>query len=129
MAEAYLDDQKRILPCAACVQGKYGLDDLYVGVPVMIGAGGVEKVIEIELDDEAKGNLKVSSTRSRNCWWRAAGWTAPGMIPWLTLLRHLGCASCWIVRGRSACQGANLIGSVNTLSLPVALSAWRCCCR
>jgi malate dehydrogenase len=42
------------------VQGEYGLNDLYVGVPVMIGAGGVEKVIEIELDDEAKQNLQVS---------------------------------------------------------------------
>ena len=60
MAEAYLNDQKRILPSAAWVQGEYGLTDLYVGVPVMIGAGGVEKVIEIELDDEAKGYLKVS---------------------------------------------------------------------
>ena len=60
MAEAYLNDQKRILPSAAWVQGEYGLNDLYVGVPVMIGAGGVEKVIEIELDEEAKGYLKVS---------------------------------------------------------------------
>jgi malate dehydrogenase len=60
MAEAFLNDQKRILPSAAWVQGEYGLNDLYVGVPVMIGAGGVEKVIEIELDDEAKGYLQVS---------------------------------------------------------------------
>ena len=60
MAEAFLGDQKRILPSAAWVQGEYGLKDLYVGVPVMIGAGGVEKVIEIALDDEAKGYLKVS---------------------------------------------------------------------
>ncbi|HEX5537427.1 MAG TPA: malate dehydrogenase [Sphingobium sp.] len=60
MAEAYLNDQKRILPCAAHVNGQYGVDGLYVGVPVMIGAGGVEKVIEIELDDEAKTNLQVS---------------------------------------------------------------------
>jgi malate dehydrogenase len=60
MAEAYLNDQKRILPCAAFVEGQYGLDGLYVGVPVVIGAGGVEDVIEIALDDEAKGNLQVS---------------------------------------------------------------------
>jgi len=60
MAEAYLYDQKRVLPCAAYVEGQYGVDGLYVGVPVMIGAGGVEKVIEIKLDDEAKGNLQVS---------------------------------------------------------------------
>ncbi len=60
MAEAYLSDQKRLLPSAAFVEGKYGLDGLYVGVPVIIGAGGVEEIIEIELDDEAKGNLQVS---------------------------------------------------------------------
>ena len=60
MAEAFLNDQKRILTSAAWVQGEYGLNNLYVGVPVMIGAGGVEKVIEIELDAEAKGYLQVS---------------------------------------------------------------------
>ena len=60
MAEAYLGDQKRILPCAVYVDGKYGLDGLYVGVPVVIGAGGAEEIIEIELDDEAKQNLQVS---------------------------------------------------------------------
>lgn len=60
MAEAYLYDQKRVLPAAAYVSGEYGLDDLYVGVPVVIGAGGVEKIVEIKLDDEAKGNLQVS---------------------------------------------------------------------
>ena len=60
MAEAYLGDQKRILPSAAYVDGQYGLDGLYVGVPVVIGAGGVEKIVEIELDDEAKQNLTVS---------------------------------------------------------------------
>jgi malate dehydrogenase len=60
MAEAYLGDQKRILPCAAYVNGQYGVDDLYVGVPVQIGAGGVEKIIEIELDEADKAGLKVS---------------------------------------------------------------------
>lgn len=60
MAEAYLGDQKRILPCAAYVDGQYGLDGLYVGVPVMIGAGGVETIVEIELDAEDKAGLQVS---------------------------------------------------------------------
>ncbi|WP_420136539.1 malate dehydrogenase [Sphingomonas sp.] len=60
MAEAYLNDQKRILPCAAYVDGQYGVDGLYVGVPVMIGAGGVEEIVEIALNDEAKNNLQVS---------------------------------------------------------------------
>ena len=55
MAEAYLKDKKRVLPCAAYVDGAYGLDGLYVGVPVVLGAGGVEKIVEIELnDDEAR---------------------------------------------------------------------------
>ncbi|WP_375392655.1 malate dehydrogenase [uncultured Sphingomonas sp.] len=60
MAEAYLYDQKRLLPAAAHVDGQYGIDDLYVGVPVVIGAGGVEQIVEIALDDEAKQNLQVS---------------------------------------------------------------------
>jgi malate dehydrogenase len=60
MAEAYLYDQKRVLPAAAHLTGQYGIDNLYVGVPVVIGAGGVEQVVEIALDDEAKGNLAVS---------------------------------------------------------------------
>ena len=60
MAEAYLGDQKRILPCAAHLTGQYGVDDLYVGVPAVIGAGGIEQVVEIELNEEAKGNLTTS---------------------------------------------------------------------
>jgi malate dehydrogenase len=60
MAEAYLGDQKRILPCAVYVEGKYGLDGLYVGVPVVIGADGAEEIIEVALDDEARQNLQVS---------------------------------------------------------------------
>ena len=60
MAEAYLRDQKRLLPCAAHVDGAYGVDGLYVGVPVIIGAGGVEQIVEIALDDQAKANLQVS---------------------------------------------------------------------
>ncbi|WP_136163826.1 malate dehydrogenase [Sphingomonas flavalba] len=60
MAEAYLNDQKRLLPCAAYVDGAYGVDGLYVGVPVVIGAGGVEKVVEIALDDTAKANFQTS---------------------------------------------------------------------
>ena len=60
MAESYLGDQKRVLPCAAYVDGKYGIDGLYVGVPVVIGADGVEQVVEIELDAAAKAGLQVS---------------------------------------------------------------------
>ena len=50
MAEAYLKDKKRVLPCAAHLAGEYGVKDIYVGVPVVIGAGGVERIIEIELN-------------------------------------------------------------------------------
>ena len=60
MAEAYLGDQKRILPVAANLTGQYGVSDLYVGVPAVIGAGGIEEVIEIALGDEEKANLQVS---------------------------------------------------------------------
>jgi len=54
MAEAYLKDKKRVLPCAAYINGQYGEKDLYVGVPVVIGAGGVERVVEITLNAEEK---------------------------------------------------------------------------
>jgi len=60
MAESYLKDKKRILPCAAHLSGQYGLDDLYVGVPAVIGAGGVEKIIEIEMNAESKANFDKS---------------------------------------------------------------------
>jgi malate dehydrogenase len=60
MAEAYLGDQKRILPVAAHLTGQYGVNDLYVGVPAVIGANGVEEVVEIALDDEAKANFQTS---------------------------------------------------------------------
>ena len=49
MAESYLKDQKRVLPCAVHLKGEYGMSDIYVGVPCIIGAGGVERVIEVEL--------------------------------------------------------------------------------
>ncbi len=54
MAEAFLKDQKRVLPCAANVDGAYGLENLYVGVPTVIGAGGIEKVVEIAMDKDEK---------------------------------------------------------------------------
>jgi malate dehydrogenase len=60
MAEAYLYDKKRVLPCAAELNGEYGVSGLYVGVPVVLGGGGVEKIVEIELSAEAKANLDVS---------------------------------------------------------------------
>jgi malate dehydrogenase len=50
MAESYLKDKRRVLPCAAYLEGQYGVKGMYVGVPVVIGANGVEKVVEIELN-------------------------------------------------------------------------------
>ncbi|MEM9140099.1 MAG: malate dehydrogenase [Pseudomonadota bacterium] len=60
MAESYLKDQRRLLPCAAWVEGAYGLDGMYVGVPAIIGAGGIEKVVEIELNKEEAAMLQKS---------------------------------------------------------------------
>ncbi len=60
MAEAYLYDKKRILPCAAHLNGEYGVKDLYVGVPTVIGAGGVEKIVEISLNQEQKAMFDKS---------------------------------------------------------------------
>jgi malate dehydrogenase len=60
MAEAYLKDKKRVLPCAAYCTSEYGLNGLYVGVPVILGAGGVEKVIEISLTADEKAMLDNS---------------------------------------------------------------------
>ena len=54
MADAYLKDKKRVLPCAAYLSGQYGVNGIYVGVPVILGAGGVEKVVEIEMNTEEK---------------------------------------------------------------------------
>ena len=60
MAESYLYDKKRVLPAAANLTGQYGVDNLYVGVPIVIGKDGVEKIVEIKLSEEAQANLTVS---------------------------------------------------------------------
>ena len=65
MAEAYLKDQKRILPVAACLNGEYGYEGLFVGVPAVIGREGVEKIIEIELTVEEKAAFDVSAGHVR----------------------------------------------------------------
>lgn len=65
MAESYLKDQKRVLPVAAHLTGQYGQKDLYVGVPVVIGAGGVEKIVEIELNAEEKKAFEASAEAVR----------------------------------------------------------------
>jgi malate dehydrogenase len=60
MAESYLKDKKRVLPCAAQLTGQYGVDNLYVGVPVVIGSSGVERIVEIKLDSDEKTAFKKS---------------------------------------------------------------------
>jgi malate dehydrogenase len=60
MAESFLKDKKRVLPCAAHLTGQYGVNDLYVGVPCVLGAGGVERIVEIALDEQARKNFDVS---------------------------------------------------------------------
>jgi malate dehydrogenase len=65
MAEAYLKDKKRVLPCAAYLTGQYGVTDMYVGVPVVIGAGGVEKIVEIELNPTEKAAFEKSCASVR----------------------------------------------------------------
>ena len=60
MAEAFLKDQKRVLPCAAFVKGAYGLDGMYVGVPTIIGAGGIERIVEIKLNPSEQAMMDKS---------------------------------------------------------------------
>jgi malate dehydrogenase len=60
MAESYLRDKKRVLPCAAWLSGEYGVKDLYVGVPVVIGAGGVERIVEIALNADEQAAFEKS---------------------------------------------------------------------
>ena len=61
MCDAIVFDQKRVLPCAALCQGEFGIDNLFVGVPVKLGKDGVEEILEIELSDEEKSDLDASA--------------------------------------------------------------------
>jgi malate dehydrogenase len=65
MAQSYLRDKRRVLPCAAYVNGPYGIEDLYVGVPVVIGDKGVEKIVELELTSEERTTLMKSADAVR----------------------------------------------------------------
>ena len=60
MAESYLKDQKKQLPCAVHLNGEYGFKDIYAGVPVIIGKNGIEKIVEINLTDDEKSNFAIS---------------------------------------------------------------------
>ena len=65
IADAIVLDEKRILPCAAHLEGEYGIDGLYVGVPVKLGAGGVEAIVELELDASEQSALEASAAAVR----------------------------------------------------------------
>jgi malate dehydrogenase len=65
MAESYLKDKKRVLPCAAYLNGEYGIKDLYVGVPVVIGANGIERIVQIEMNPEEKAAFDKSCAAVR----------------------------------------------------------------
>ena len=62
MAEAILDDRKRVLPCSTYLSGEYGMDDIYIGVPVVLGRNGVERIIELELVDNELDSLQSSGS-------------------------------------------------------------------
>ena len=66
MAESYIKDSKKTLPCAAYLNGEYGVKNLYAGVPVIIGSGGVEKVVELTLNKNEKENFDLSIKAVKN---------------------------------------------------------------
>ena len=68
MAEAYLNDQKKLLPCAVHLNGEYGVNNVYAGVPVIIGKNGVEKIEEIDLDEKEKKEFMHSVDAVKKLW-------------------------------------------------------------
>jgi malate dehydrogenase len=78
MASAYLNDRKKMLPCAAYLSGEYGIEGIYAGVPVIIGKNGVEKIEEISLDDNEKKEF-INSIDSVKKLWKAASSLDPSL--------------------------------------------------
>jgi malate dehydrogenase len=66
MAESILDDRKRVLPCSAYLSGEYGMEDIYIGVPVILGKNGVERIIELDLAANELENLQGSGLFYKN---------------------------------------------------------------
>lgn len=62
MAQSVLDDRRRVLPCSAFLSGEYGMDDIYIGVPIVLGRNGVERIIELELEDSELASLQKSGS-------------------------------------------------------------------
>jgi malate dehydrogenase len=65
MVDAIVLDEKRVLPCTAYLRGEYGIDDLYMGVPVKLGRGGLEEIVELELDGSERDALAASAAAVR----------------------------------------------------------------
>ena len=68
MAEAYLKDSKKMLPCAAHLNGQYGISNIFAGVPVIVGKNGIEKIEEIELDENEKSEFNNSVDAVKKLW-------------------------------------------------------------
>ena len=68
MAKAYLKDEKKMLPCAAYLNGEYGIKDIYAGVPIIVGKNGVEKIEEINLDEKEKSEFLHSVEAVKKLW-------------------------------------------------------------
>ena len=66
MVDAILLDEKRILPCTALLEGEYGIDGLYMGVPVKLGAGGIEEIVKLRLSADEKKAVKASAAAVRD---------------------------------------------------------------
>jgi malate dehydrogenase len=66
MVDAVMLDEKRVLPCTAYLEGEYGIDGLYMGVPVKLGAGGIEEIVELDLTDEEQTALQASAEAVRD---------------------------------------------------------------
>jgi malate dehydrogenase len=79
MAEAYLNDEKKLLPCAIQLDGEYGVSNVYAGVPVIIGKDGVEKIEQIDLDDNEKKEF-MHSIDAVKALWEAASKIDPDLL-------------------------------------------------
>jgi malate dehydrogenase len=66
IVDAIALDEKRVLPCTALLEGEYGIDDLFIGVPVKLGAGGVEEIVELDLSDQERTWLQESADAVRD---------------------------------------------------------------
>jgi malate dehydrogenase len=65
MVEAVIMDRKHLAPCAAYVRGEYGINDLFIGVPVILGKNGIERIVELELQDDERAQLQASAAAVR----------------------------------------------------------------